>query len=195
MSIPQPSEPAFLADTASSSSAKPRSRSLRLAIAAGILVLAIIAVALYYALTGFFNANGTWYGPMRVTSGIASVSIETYMDVSTFFTGSISGKGTFCLPLPFNNLSTFDYSLSGDRTFTLPGQDNQRPITITAQYTVPLILGFTLPIGPSLQMHGNVADNTLHLTGGNSTVATVLDMKHGTKADFTAACHALSPLG
>jgi hypothetical protein len=195
MSIPHPSEPAFLRDAASSSTAKPRSRSFWLAVGGGLLVLAIIAVALYYALTGFFSANGTWYGPMRVTSGAATVSIETYMDDSTFFTGSISGKGTFCIPLPFNNLSTFDYSLSGSRAFTLPGRDNQRPITLTAQYTVPLVLGFTLPIGPSLQLHGNVANNTLHLTGGDSTVATVLDMKHGTKADFTAACHALSPLG
>jgi hypothetical protein len=193
MSMLQPSEPASLRDVAPSSSTK--RRSVRLAIVGGILVLAIIAVALYYALTGFFNANGTWYGPMRVTSGIAAVSIETYMDVSTFFTGSISGKGTFCIPLPFNNPSTFDYSLSGSRAFTLPGRDDPRPITIIAQYTVPLILGFTLPIGPSLQMHGNVANNAFHLTGGNSTVAAMLDMKHGSKADFTAACHALSPLG
>jgi len=160
----------------------------------GLLALAIVALAAYYALSGFFDANGTWYGPMRIQSGGKTIAIETYMEVSTFFTGSLSGKGTFCVPLPLNNTSTFDYSLSGNRALSLPGTANQQPITLTAQYTIPLVLGFTLPIGPSLHLHGNATNSGLDLTGGSSNASTSLDMKHGTKADFTAACKSLSPV-
>ncbi len=181
--------------SAPSGSTAKRSRAFWLAVVGGILVLAIIAAAAYYALSGFFNANGTWYGPMHVKSGAGTVTIETYMDASTFFTGSISGSGTFCVPLPFNNTATFDYSLSGNHAFVLPGRDDQQPITLTAQYTIPLILGITLPIGPSLTMHGNVTNDIFHLTGGDSNTSTLLDMKHGSKADFTTACKSLSPLG
>lgn len=172
-----------------------RSPSFGRAIVGGLLVLAIVALVAYYALSGFFDANGTWYGTMHIHSAGKTLSIETYTEVSTFFTGSLSGKGTFCVPLPFNNTSTFDFSLSGKRAFTLPGTANQSPITLTAQYTVPLLLGITLPIGPSLQLHGNVANGSFHLTGGDSNAPTSLDMRHGTKADFTVACKSLSPLG
>jgi len=175
-------------------------------------VLAIIAAVAYFALSGFFNANGTWYGPMQIKKGGATVQIETYMNVSTSIVsgcvvclpnrllpaisvGTMSGSGTFCLPLPFNNTGTFDYSLSGNHDFVLPGRDNQQPITLKAQYTVPIIFGIQIPIGPSLTMHGNATNNTFHLTGGDSGASTSLDMKHGSKADFTAACKSLTPLG
>jgi hypothetical protein len=161
----------------------------------GLLVLAIVVIAAYYLLSGFFNANGTWYGTMHVTSGSTTVSIETYMEVSTFFTGSLSGQGTFCMPLPLQNTATFGYSLTGQRAFTFPGHETQPPIALTAEYTVPLPLGISVPIGPSLTMHGAVANNHLQLTGGSSTASTSLDMRHGTKADFLAACKTLTPLG
>ncbi len=195
MSMPEQREPASRRDAAPSGRTKQQSPAFGRAIVGGLLVLAIVALAAYYALSGFFNANGTWYGTMQIHSGGKTISIETYMEVSTFFTGSLSGKGTFCVPLPFNNTSTFEYSLSGKRAFTLPGTANQSPITLTAQYTVPLLLGITLPIGPSLQLHGNAANGSFHLTGGDGNAPTALDMKHGTKADFTAACKSLSPLG
>jgi hypothetical protein len=188
MSMLQPSRPV------SSVSAKKPSRTLWLVVG-GLLVLAIGVGAAYYAFSGFFNANGTWYGPMHVKSGVATITIETYMDVSTSVTGGMSGSGTFCIPLPFNNTSTFDYTLTGNHAFVLPGSDNQQPITLTAEYTVPVILGITIPIGPTLTMHGAVANNTLRLAGGDSNASTSLDMKHGSKADFTAACKSLSPLG
>jgi hypothetical protein len=194
MSMSQRSRPASaLRDSAPSGRTK--KRSFWLAAVGGLLVLAIVAVAAFYALSGFFNANGTWYGPLHIKSGSTTVSIETYMDVSTSFTGSISGQGTFCIPLPFNNTSTFDYSLTGTRAFSRPGQDNQQPITLTAEYTVPIVLGVRLPIGPSLQMHGNATSSSFHLTGGDRNTSTSLDMQHGTKTTFRAACKALSPLG
>jgi hypothetical protein len=160
-----------------------------------ILVLAIAAGAAYYAFSGFFNANGTWYGPMKVKTGVATISIETYMDVSTNVIGGMSGTGTFCVPLPFNNSTSFDYSLAGNHAFDLPGRDDPQAVTLTAEYTVPVAFGFSLPLGPTLTMHGNVASSILHLTGGDSNAATTLDMKHGSKNDFTKACKSLAPLG
>ncbi len=194
MSEPQANKPATVRNVAPGAS-KSGSPWRWVAIVGGVLVVAIVAAAAYYALSGFFNANGTWYGPMRVKSGVGTVSIETYMDASTFFTGNISGTGTFCVPLPFNNTGTFDYTLAGNHAFTLPGSNDQQPITVTAEYTIPLLLGIVLPIGPSLHMQGNVVNNTFHLTGGDSSATTSLDMKHGSKADFTAACKSLAPLG
>ena len=159
-----------------------------------VLLLAISAVA-YYQTSGFFNANGTWYGPMRITSGRLTVSVETYMDVSTSLTGSLSGKGTFCVPLPFNHTATFDFSLSGQHAFTYQSAGPQPQITLTLEETVPVILGVVLPIGPRMQMQGSATSSSLHLTGGDQNAATSLDMKHGTQAVFTAACKSLSPLG
>jgi hypothetical protein len=193
----QQSEAGPLRDSAPSERAgrtKQRSPSFWRAVVGGLLVLVIVAAA-YYTVSGFFSANGTWYGTLHIPTGGRTVSIETSMDVSTFFTGSLSGKGTFCVPLPLNHTVTFAYSLSGNRAFSLPGQNSQSPITLTAQYTVPLLLGFTLPLGPSLRLHGNVADSRLHLTGGSRNALTSLDMQHGTQTDFLAACKALSPLG
>jgi hypothetical protein len=161
----------------------------------GLLVLIAVAVAAYYKTSGFLDANGTWYGPLRITSGSVTVSLETYMDVSTSFLGGISGTGTFCAPLPFNHTVTFDYSVSGDHAFELLGHGRQPPITLTAEYTVPLILGFSLPIGPSLQLRGDATSDSFHLTGGGGRVATSLQMMHGTRAAFTSACKSLSPLG
>jgi hypothetical protein len=181
--------------SAGSAATTKRSPKFWLAVVGGLLVLAIVAAVAYYALSGFFNANGTWYGPMHVKTGAGTVTIETYMDDSTFFTGSISGKGTFCVPLPFNNTATFDYSLSGNHDFVLPGRDDPQPITLKAENAVSLPLGIQIPIGPSLTMHGNATSSAFHLTGGDSGTSTTLDMKHGSKDDFMNACKSLSPLG
>jgi hypothetical protein len=160
-----------------------------------VLVLLAIGALAYYETSGFLDANGTWYGPMHITSGNVTVSVETYMDVSTSLTGHLSGTGTFCIPLPFNHTATFDFSLAGQHAFTFLTYGPQPPITLTAEETVPVILGVRLPIGPQLQMHGNATTSSFHLIGGDGHAATSLDMTHGTKAAFTTACHALSPLG
>ena len=169
------------------------------AVLASLLVLTLVlgAVAAYFGVSGFFSANGTWYGTMAIHAGDRALAIETYMDITTLPTGSISGEGTFCIPLPFNNTSTFAYSLSGHRVFPLPGNtqhDQQWPITLTAQYRAPLLLGLTLPLGPALQMEGNVTTNSFHLIGGDGSASTALKLTHGDKNDFMAACRSLSPL-
>lgn len=160
-----------------------------------LLILAIVGVVAYYVLSNFFAANGTWYGPMRVKTGIATVSVETYMNLSTAFTGNISGSGTFCVPLPFNNNSSFDFSVQGHHDFVRPWMSDPQPITLTADYSIPLLLGVVLPLGPQLTLHGNVVNNVLKVSGGNANAASSFELKHGSKADFTAACKSLSPLG
>jgi hypothetical protein len=119
------------------------------------------------------------------------------MDVATWPTGRIAGDGIFCIPLPLNNTATFEYRLSGQRTFPLPGNSQrgqQRPITLTAQYGVPLLLSLILPLGPSLQLEGAASPSRFHLVGGDGNASTALDMRHGTKAAFMAACESLAPL-
>jgi hypothetical protein len=170
---------------------KPEQKRLpwsRLVPPAAVLVLLAIGVAAYYQTTGFFGANGTWYGPMRIKVGGTTVAIEAYMDLATSPIGDISGRGILCSRLS-GNASTFDYSLSGRRAYSHPGQSSQSPITLTAQ------LGTTPLIGPTLQMRGDATNGALHLTGVGRNVATTLDMTHGTQAAFTAACKSLSPLG
>lgn len=166
----------------------------------GLLTLALIAglVAAYFTLTGFFNANGTWYGTMYIHTGLRTVAVETYMEVSTAITGDISGKGTFCVPLPFNNTATVSYSLSGKRVFLRPGSsqhDQQGPLSLTAQEKVPLLLGLALPLGPSLHLEGNATAIAMHLTGGDGNASATLDMTHGSESAFMKACSALSPFG
>ena len=56
-----------------------------------LLVLAVGTVA-YYETSGFLDANGMWYGPMRLTTGSVTVSVETYFDVSTSLTCQLSSQ-------------------------------------------------------------------------------------------------------
>src|SRR5437879_1569586 len=95
-----------------------------------LVILALLAagVLAYYKTSGFLDANGTWYGPTRVTSGGVTVSVETYLNISTSLTGHLSGKGIFCLPLPFNQTATGGFSLSGQHAFTLWGHGPQPPV-------------------------------------------------------------------
>jgi hypothetical protein len=169
------------------------------ALLAGVVVLALIVgvIAGYYAFSGFFNANGPWYGTMNVHTGGRTVKIETYMTISTTPIGGLSGEGTFCIPLPFSKTATATLSLTGDRVFALPGtshHDQEWPISLTVQYQLPVLLGFTVPLGPSLQLEGAPTASTFHLMGGNSTASTLLEMKHGSRAAFQSACKALAPL-
>jgi hypothetical protein len=174
--------------------------SLLRALLAGVVVLALIlgVAAAYYAISGFFNADGPWYGTMNIHTQGRTVAIETYMNISTSLIGSISGEGTFCVPLPFSKTATVTLSLTGDRVFSLPTtsqHDQEWPISLTVQYRLPLLLGFALPLGPSLQLKGAATVSSFHLLGGNSTASASLEMKHGSQAAFLAACRALAPLG
>lgn len=203
MTIPQRSEQSSESPTVPNSALvgimpkRPPSYPRRIIAGMLVLALALGSIAAYYSSSGFFNANGIWYGMLVIQTGSRTLTIETYMDVSTWPTGSISGEGTFCIPLPFNNTATFEYRLSGQRTFPLPGntqRDLQRPITLTAQYGMPLLLSLTLPLGPSLHLEGNASPSRFHLVGGDANASTALDMRHGTKAAFMSACGSLAPL-
>ncbi len=160
-----------------------------------ILVLLALGAVAYYETSGFLDANGTWYGPMRMTSGGVTVSVETYLNLATSLTGQLSGKGTVCLPLPFRQTATADFSLSGQHALTGWGHGPQPAITLTIEEAVPVVLGFSIPIGPSLQLHGDATPTRLHLSGGNRSMATSLELRHGTRAAFMTACQALAPLG
>lgn len=203
MTIPQRGEQSSASPTVSNSvlvgiiSRRPQSYLRRIIAGMLVLTLALGSIAAYYSLSGFFNANGLWYGTMAIQTGSRTLTIEIYMDVSTWPTGSISGEGTFCSPLPFNNTATFEFRLSGQRTFPLPGntqRDRQQSITLTAQYGMPLLLSLTLPLGPSLHLEGNASPSRFHLVGGDGNASTVIDMRHGTKAAFMSACGSLAPL-
>jgi hypothetical protein len=203
MAIPQrseqSSEPPTVPNSALIGSMPRRPPSYLRRIVAGMLVLtlALGSIAAYYSLSGFFNANGMWYGTMAIQTGGRTLKIETYMDVSTWPTGRIAGEGIFCIPLPLNNTATVEYRLSGKRTFPLPGnsqRDQQRPITLTAQYGIPLLLSLVLPLGPSLHLEGAASPSRFHLVGGDGNASTTLDVRHGTKSAFMAACESLAPL-
>jgi hypothetical protein len=159
-----------------------------LVIVGGVVVVAVAAVAAFYIISGFFAANGTWYGPMRVKTPLVQSSVEVYMDLSTSPLGGISGKGQFCEPNPLGAPFTFEFSVSGQR-------DVRGNITLNAYYAIPLLLGIVFPLGPQLQLHGDVESATFHLKGGDANTPATLDMKHGAQAEFVTACKALSPLG
>jgi hypothetical protein len=159
-----------------------------------LLFLTASAVA-YYQTSGFLDADGTWYGPTRITSGGVTVSVETYLNISTSLAGQLTGKGTFCLPLPFHQTATVNFSLSGQHAFMLWGLGPQPSIMLSVEETVPVLLGISLPIGPRLQLHGNATRTSLHLIGGDRNTAASLGLKHGTEAAFMIACQTLAPLG
>lgn len=183
--------------TSSTKSAKSKLGSVAkmLGVVVLILILAAGAVLGYYTLSNFFTPNGTWYGPMHMKSGVGTVSVETYMNLTVSPAGTISGNGTFCIPLPFNNSTSTDLSVQGTHDFVHPGDSDPLPLKIQVDYAISLPLGFSLPVGPQLDMHGNVHNGVLSFFGGNGNVSTALAMKHGSKTDFTKACTSLSPLG
>jgi hypothetical protein len=178
-----------------STSERKRSATSRLVPLLVVLVLLAGCVVAYYETSGFLDATGTWYGPTHVTSAGVTVTIETYLDVSTSLTGQLSGKGTFCLPLPFNQTATINFSVTGEHAFTLWGYGAQPPITLTLEEAVAAPLGARLPIGPRLQLHGTATSSRLQLSGGDQRIATALDLARGSKTTFMTACHALTPLG
>ncbi|HEV8194988.1 MAG TPA: hypothetical protein VGP82_26350, partial [Ktedonobacterales bacterium] len=157
-----------------------------------LILLVVAGIFAYPRVTSFLNdyfaANGTWYGPMHVQTGPTQEAIETYMDLSTLPTGSITGGGEFCLPnLLGGGTSTAGFGVAGQRqgdgTFTL---------TISSDVSGPL--GLRVLVGPQLQMKGTIASGTFHLTGGGGNAPTTTTLKHGTKTSYISACHTLAPL-
>lgn len=190
MGMPQPR-----IDATSTTKATKGSAVRRLAVAVGIIIILVLTVFAYYRQSNFFAANGTWYGPMHIKTGVATVSIETYMNITVNPLGVVSGSGTFCVPLPFNNSTSTDLSLQGSRDFVHPGDSDPLPIGIKVDYAISLPLGLSLPIGPQLTMHGNIIHDKLTFLGGDGNATTTLAMQQGSKSDFTKACKSLSPIG
>src|SRR6185437_9148347 len=55
-----------------------------LGLLAGLIVLAMLSVLAYNLATSYFALNGAWYGPLRIQVGSGRVSLEAYMDISTY---------------------------------------------------------------------------------------------------------------
>src|SRR5215813_10377083 len=146
-----------------------------------VLVLLIVALIVAYPrLTSFLNdyfaANGTWYGPMHVQTGPTQESIETYMDLSTLPTGSITGSGEFCLPNPIGGgTTTAAFGVAGQRQ-----SDGSFTLMVSSGVAGPI--GLRVLVGPQLQLQGSITGGAFHLAGGGSSTPTTLTMRHGSKA-------------
>jgi len=158
---------------------------------AALLVIAII-IAFPRAVTfvnNYFVANGTWYGPMKLDVGPLQGTLETYMALSTSPTGSISGNGEFCLPnLIGGGVTTAGFGVTGQHQ-----SDGNFNISVSYELSGPL--GLNALLGPQLDLHGSIASETFHLSGGGSHTPATMTLLRGTTTNFTAACHTLSPLG
>jgi len=157
-----------------------------------VILLVVAGIFAYPRVTSFlsdyFAANGTWYGPMHVQTGPTQEAIETYMDLSTLPTGSITGSGEFCLPnLLGGGITTVGFGVAGQRQ-----SDGSFTLTVSSGVSGPI--GIRVLVGPQLQMKGTIVSGTFHLTGGSSNTPTTMTLRHGTKTSYTSACHTLAPL-
>lgn len=85
-----------------------------LGLLAGLTVLAMLGVLAYNLATSYFALNGAWYGPLRIQVGSGRVSLEAYMDISTYLNGNLSGSGTFCSKNPLGGeTASVDLKVSG----------------------------------------------------------------------------------
>jgi hypothetical protein len=186
---------------------RPR-RGLRrgLGLLVGLTVLAMLGVLAYNFATSYFALIGAWYGPLQIQVGAGRVSLEAYMDISTYLNGSLSGSGTFCSKNPLGGgAASVDLKVSGNR--------NADKVTISfaassSTIGIPLL---NLAVGPDLNLHGsyttspsntrvggilvNGAATELTLSGGTDALPVVLEMKRGVVAQFASACASLAPLG
>jgi hypothetical protein len=158
----------------------------------GVLLIVAVIFALPRGISfvnAYFAANGVWYGPTVVHAGSLTGTVETFMSLSTQPTGSISGSGTYCGPtLLGDGLITVDFAVSGQRQ-----GDGSFKLSISAAADLPA--GLRLFLGPSLNLRGTVANGIFDLTGGSNTFPARATLKHGSRTDFTTACHAVTPLG
>lgn len=186
---------------------RPR-RGLRrgLGVLAGLTVLAILGVLAYNLATSYFALNGAWYGPLRMQVGSARVSLEAYMNISTYLNGSLSGSGTFCSKNPLGGGATsVDLKVSGNRNA------DKVTISFTASSSTIGIPLLNIAVGPQLDLHGSYttspsntrvggilvdgAATELTLSGGTGAFPVALDMKRGVVTQFASACASLAPLG
>jgi len=186
---------------------RPR-RGLRrgLGLLAGLTVLAMLGVLAYNFATSYFSLNGAWYGPLRMQVGSARVSLEAYMDISTYLNGSLSGSGTFCSKNPLGGGATsVDLKVSGNRNA------DKVTISFTASSSTIGIPLLNIAVGPQLDLHGSYttspsntrvggilvdgAATELTLSGGTGAFPVALDMKRGVVTQFASACASLAPLG
>ncbi len=173
---------------------------------AGLVVLAIVGVLAYNFATNYFALNGAWYGSMRMQVGPSHVSLEAYMDISTYLNGSLSGSGTFCYKNPLGGgTSSVDLKVSGNR------HSDKVTISFAASSPTIGIPLLSIAIGPGLDLHGGytTSPSNMHaanilvdgaatavtLSGGDGAFPVTLDMKRGVVAQFASACTSLAPLG
>jgi len=183
-------------------------RGLRrgLGLLAGLIMLAMVGALAYNFTTSYFALNGTWYGPLRMQVGPAHVSLEAYMDISTYLNGSLSGSGTLCSKNPLGGGTTsVDLKVSGNRNA------DKVTLSFAASSSTIGIPVLSIAIGPDLNLHGgyttspsnthvfgilvNGAATAVTLRGGTGAFPIVLEMTRGVVAQFTSACASLAPLG
>jgi hypothetical protein len=160
-----------------------------------LIVLVLLLVVGFFAyprvtsfLNDYFAANGTWYGPTQVSTGPTHETMETYMDLTTIPNGSVTGSGEFCLPnLLGGGVTTAGFNVAGQRQ-----SDGTYSLTISSGVSGPV--GIHVLVGPNLQLQGSISNGSFHLTGGGGNTPTTLTMTHGTKTNYTSACHTISPL-
>jgi hypothetical protein len=127
---------------------RPRRRLRRgLGLLAGLIALAVVSVLAYNFATSYFALNGAWCGPLRVQVGLATISVEAYMDLATYLNGNLSGSGKIC----YHNLvgggtSSVDLAVSGQR--------NAEKVTLafavsTASLGIPLL---NVALGPEFDL-------------------------------------------
>jgi hypothetical protein len=174
---------------------------------AGLIVLAVVSVLAYNVGTSYFALNGAWYGPLQLQVGPATISVEAYMDLTTYLHGSLSGSGKVC----------YQHALGGGTTsvdLKVSGTRNADKVTIavaasTSTLGIPVL---SIAFGPELDLHGdfktdpsktplagtplagilvNGAATGVHLSGGNGAFPVALEMQRGVVAQFASACAAL----
>jgi hypothetical protein len=173
---------------------------------AGLIVLALVGTLAYNFATSYFALNGAWYGPLQLHVGSGRVSLEAYMDISTYLNGTLSGSGTFCYKTPLGGGTTsINLKVSGNRNA------DKVSISFAASTSTIGIPVLSIAMGPQLDLHGsyttspssthafgilvNGAATAVTLRGGTGAFPVALDMKRGVVAQFASACAALVPLG
>jgi hypothetical protein len=175
------------------------------AIAALLIVAVVAGIFLYNFLTAYFAVNGTWYGPMTLQVGPTTVTLQAYVDLSTYLGGDLSGTSKICSKTPITNaVSTVDTGVKGKRD----GQNISLSFAASTNTVGLPFLGVT--IGPGLELHGtytslkktslggllvNGTADSMKLSGDAGAAPVSLTLKRGTASDFSKACNAQPAVG
>ena len=172
-----------------------------------LLIVAVVAgIFLYNFLTAYFAVNGTWYGPMKLQAGPTTVTLQVYMDLSTYFNGNVSGTGEICSKTPITgSISVVNLGVNGARD----GQ-NLRVSLAASTNTVGLPAFIGVAIGPGLELHGtytslnktsmggllvNGTADSMKLSGDAGAAPVSLTLKRGSAKDFGTACNSQPAIG